>query len=106
MEKNIQKYQLFFKKKLISIYFGSRPKRFIHIFSNYFFLYNIIYFFENIYLINLNLINKEYKYTEKEIEIFKEDVFKIMNGEIKKRGPSQKRNYKLKGKKYNKRKTK
>ena len=48
--KNFQKYQLFFKKKLISIYFGSRPKRFIHIFSNYFFLYNIIYFFENIYL--------------------------------------------------------
>ena len=51
-------------------------------------------------------INEEYKYTEKEIEIFKEDVFKIMNGDIKKRGPSQKRNDKLKGKTYNKRKTK
>ena len=52
-------------------------------------------------------INEEYKYTEKEIEIFKKDMLDIIiNGNIKSREPSQKRNDKLKGKTYNKRKTK
>ena len=50
-------------------------------------------------------INEEYKYTEKEIEIFKKDMLDIIiNGNIKSREPSPKRNDKLKGKTYIKKK--
>ena len=151
--KNFQKYQLFFKKKLISIYFDSRPKKFITGKK-----YNvkeinqalekekqenteenrILYKLMNIdletYLIPFlndekkiikrdeygnkieeidlpvfktykDCINEEYKYTEKEIEIFKKDMLDIIiNGNIKSREPSQKRNDKLKGKTYIKKK--
>ena len=153
--KNFQKYQLFFKKKLISIYFDSRPKKFI-IGKKYNvkeinqalekekqenteenrILYKLMNIDLETYLIPFlndekkiikrdeygnkieeidlpvfktykDCINEEYKYTEKEIEIFKKDMLDIIiNGNIKSREPSQKRNDKLKGKTYNNRKTK